>query len=878
MGYGCEFFDDNRGIESDEGNGEDYDDEFFEALSDTLSNESDEIETSCKNLEGEKDREFSLMNVVDDDHGEDFDLEDEDKSKLVFKFQYQNWGCDFSEELKGGFSESSDFDKRGEVSSSTNKYEFVLGKSFSQVLDEPKAVNFTVKEFFIRSNDEFPLEKNRVADDSADFLSEKKLNEENCEEVVDEKIFDSFSERLHVEEVSEKLESAGLSSERKLNEENCEEVVNGKVLGNFSERLHVEEVSEKLDPAGLSSERKLNEESFEEVVKGKIHDSFSEKLHVEEVLEKLTPAGLSSERKLNEENCEEVVNEKIIDSFSEKLHVEKVSEKLESAGFLSERKLNEENYQEVVDEKILDSFSEKLHVEEVSEKLKNLEPYERNFLLDDDFVCSSSDTDSMSSLESGFLSDTDFGTTTEHDTDFGTTTEHDTLGNNEESIEDLDFKDDKSLESLDFGYEPDDFAEEDEDIMDELGRLEEEVKQEQSAKQNSKSVTAFDLEESNRFDTLWEHQDLIEQLKMELKKVKATGLPTIFEDSESPRIMEDLKPWKIDEKFQHGSSTTNELPKFYRSYRERMRKFDILNYQKMYALGLMKLKDPLQSFSIHKKSSTITSLFRRNKEIDADPMKKFIRELYSDLEMVYVGHLCLSWEFLHWEYEKALKIWENDQYGFRRFNEVAGEFQQFQVLLQRFIENEPFQCPRVENYARNRCSMKNLLQVPVIREDKGKDKKMFRKREVDNDAITSDMLVEILEESIRTIWRFIRGDKDASNLTIKSLKEHHVELQDPADSQLLLEILTDLQKKEKRLRELLRSGSCILKKFKKHDEDETDPVLYFFSQVDMKLVWRVLNMSRITTDQLGWCRSKLNNINFVNKRIHVESSFLLFPS
>ncbi|CAL5191215.1 unnamed protein product [Lathyrus oleraceus] len=832
MGYGCEFFDDNRRVESVEANGEDYYDEFFEALSDTLSNESDEIESSCSNLEGEKSIEFSLMNVDDDDddHGESFDLEEEEKSKLVFKFQYQNWDCKFSEELKGDFSESSDFDKRGEVSSSANKYEFVSEKSFSRILDQPEAANFTVKEFFIHSNDDFPLEKNCVADDdSAGLSSERKLNQESCEEVVDEKILDSFSERLpHVEEVSEKLEPTSLSYERKLNEEICEEVGNGKVLDSFSEKLLVEEVSEKLEPAGLSPERKLNGEC-----------------------------------------CEEVVDEKILDSFAEKVYVEEVSEKLESACLSSERKLNQDDCEEVVNGKILDSFSGKMNVEEMSEKLKNSEPYERNFLLDDDFICSSSDTDSTSSLESGFLSDTDFGTTTEHDT----------LGNNEESVEDLDFKDDKSLESLDFGYEPDDFAEEDEDIMNELGKLEEEIKQEQSAKQNSKSVTAFDLEESNRFDTLWEHQDLIEQLKMELKKVKATGLPTIFEDAESPRIMEDLKPWKIDEKFQHGSSTTNELPKFYRSYRERMRKFDILNYQKMYALGLMKLKDPLQSFSVHKKSSsTITSLFKRNKEIDADPMKKFIRELYSDLEMVYVGHLCLSWEFLHWEYEKALKIWENDQYGFRRFNEVAGEFQQFQVLLQRFIENEPFQCPRVENYARNRCAMKNLLQVPVIREDKGKDKKKLRKKEVDNDAITSDMLVEILEESIRTIWRFIRGDKDASNLTIKSLKEHHVELQDPADSQLLVEILTDLQKKEKRLREILRSGSCILKKFKKHNEEETDPVLYFFSQVDMKLVWRVLNMSRITTDQLGWCRSKLNNINFVNKRIHVESSFLLFPT
>jgi hypothetical protein len=82
----------------------------------------------------------------------------------------------------------------------------------------------------------------------------------------------------------------------------------------------------------------------------------------------------------------------------------------------------------------------------------------------------------------------------------------------------------------------------------------------------------------------------------------------------------------------------------------------------------------------------------------------------------------------------------------------------------------------------------------LVAEDKGKDIKKYRKREIDNDAITSDMLVETLEESIRTIWRFIRGDKDASNLKIKCLKEHHVQLQDPADTQLLLEIRMDLQK------------------------------------------------------------------------------------
>ena len=105
----------------------------------------------------------------------------------------------------------------------------------------------------------------------------------------------------------------------------------------------------------------------------------------------------------------------------------------------------------------------------------------------------------------------------------------------------------------------------------------------------------------------------------------------------------------------------------------------------------------------------------------ADQMASFVAELRADLEMVYVGELCLSWEFLQWQYKKAFEIWESDPHGFRRYNEVAGEFQQFQVLLHRFVENEPFQGPRVESYVKNRCVVRNLLQVPVIR---GEEKKL----------------------------------------------------------------------------------------------------------------------------------------------------------
>ncbi|KGN59576.1 uncharacterized protein LOC101211770 isoform X1 [Cucumis sativus] len=480
--------------------------------------------------------------------------------------------------------------------------------------------------------------------------------------------------------------------------------------------------------------------------------------------------------------------------------------------------------------------------EESSPKIQSEEEEEEeednDFLKETDFAGSDSDADV--DIGGRFLSDTDF---------------------------DLDFKTG--------GYEPDDEINVEES--------------EKSAEGNGKGEE--DSEELNGLETEWEHQELIEQLKMELKKVRATGLATIFEESESPKIMGELKPWKIDEKFQHGD-LMEELHKFYRSYRERMRKLDILNYQKMYAMGVLQSKDPLNSFSSNDKSSSSSSiisafthnlrLYRRNK-CQVDPMKDFIREVHCDLEMVYVGQLCLSWEFIQWQYEKALDLWESEPHGLHHYNEVAGEFQQFQVLLQRFLENEPFEGPRVENYVKHRCVARNLLQVPVIREDKRRDRRKGRRGKLEDgyEAITSDMLVEMLQESIRVIWQFIRADKDchhSTNGSLKRPKKLQVELQEPADEQLLTHIQIDLQKKEKRLKEIVRSGHCILKKLKKNEEnEETEGALCFFCEVDMKLVGRVLRMSRLTTDQLIWCSNKLSRISFSNRKIHVEPSFFLFP-
>ncbi|XAR65189.1 hypothetical protein NMG60_11009211 [Bertholletia excelsa] len=390
-----------------------------------------------------------------------------------------------------------------------------------------------------------------------------------------------------------------------------------------------------------------------------------------------------------------------------------------------------------------------------------------------------------------------------------------------------------------------------------------------------------DFEDEDGFDVLLQHQEQIEKIKMEMKSsVRNKGLPTILEESESMNMVEDLKFLRIDEKVEH-KDRMEEIQKVYKSYAEKMRKLDILNYQTTHAISFLQLKDPVLQDSTQKysvsavKSFLCTSLWPCNKlsRIHADPILKSISELHRDLELVYVGQLCLSWEILNWQYRKAGELQENDS-DEKPYNQVAGEFQQFQVLVQRFVENEPFQGPRIQNYTKNRCQIRTLLQVPAIKEDSLKDKKHSM---VEGENVVSiTMLTDIIDESMRVFWEFLHADKEEANVFMKALLATHVDLQDRSDSNLMMDLKASLQKKEKRLKDIVRSGNCIVRKFQKQYEGRMDSTLVF-AQVELRLVSRVLNMPRLTRDQLVWCQKKLSNISLSNRKVHVEPSFLLFP-
>lgn len=167
-----------------------------------------------------------------------------------------------------------------------------------------------------------------------------------------------------------------------------------------------------------------------------------------------------------------------------------------------------------------------------------------------------------------------------------------------------------------------------------------------------------------------------------------------------------------------------------------------------------------------------------------------------------------------------------------------------------------------------------------------------------NCVITSESIEEIMKESLRIFWEFVKADEDATPWILRGFIGSHAELQDPSDFDLMEVVRSDLHKvdhvdmtntcnnnsnilrflvqKEKKLREMLGTGNCIINKLKKPKEDRSNQDL-FFSKVDLKLVGRVLRMSKVKTDQLVWCRRKLSNIKFVERRICREPSFLLFP-
>ena len=82
-----------------------------------------------------------------------------------------------------------------------------------------------------------------------------------------------------------------------------------------------------------------------------------------------------------------------------------------------------------------------------------------------------------------------------------------------------------------------------------------------------------------------------------------------------------------------------------------------------------------------------------------------------------------------------------------------------------------------------------------------------------------------------------------------------------------------LQKERKLIKHKWISGNWIARKFQKHNGDHEQ----FLAQVGLRLISKVINMKKLRKDHLIWCSEKLKQIKFVDRKIKMEYSILLFP-
>ncbi|KAK7358283.1 hypothetical protein VNO77_00210 [Canavalia gladiata] len=192
---------------------------------------------------------------------------------------------------------------------------------------------------------------------------------------------------------------------------------------------------------------------------------------------------------------------------------------------------------------------------------------------------------------------------------------------------------------------------------------------------------------------------------------------------------------------------------------------------------------------------------------------------YRGLEAAYVAQICLTWEALSWNYKNfRSKHASRHDHDTGCTATIAQQFQQFQVLLQRYIENEPYEHGRrPEIYARMRLLAPKLLLVP----------------EYQGMKITF-----------------------SPSTRVGSISCHKY-------------------KKRVKVKDLWHSGKSLRRRKLKAEEE----MEILMALIDLKVVSRVLRMNELSEEQLHWCEEKMSKVRIMEGKLQRDySTPLFFPS
>ncbi|KAK1289875.1 hypothetical protein QJS10_CPB18g00068 [Acorus calamus] len=360
------------------------------------------------------------------------------------------------------------------------------------------------------------------------------------------------------------------------------------------------------------------------------------------------------------------------------------------------------------------------------------------------------------------------------------------------------------------------------------------------------------------------------EVKRRLKELRRNSFMVLIPEEEPSPVEEAQEEtsssgWKESEEVESGYPLIG-FDAFYDKYCERMLFFDKMSAQQLQEPVCRNTPSPSPKFASKKLALSLRNLSFKKREDPQDEVEHLQFEQqqqqynpYLNLEIAYVARLCLTWEALHCQYTQLCHKISSQPENPAGYSCAAQKFQQFQVLLQRFIENEPFeQCPRVEIYARTRNSLPMLLQVPSLR---GQD-------DCDNIPVLATDMRKIIEECILTFRCFLKMDKKKSGGVLHLFRGHNQVVSS------LQQIQASLDKKEIRLKDIYRKKNGWKKKTWPATPEEAELLI---GLIDIKVILRVLRMAAVTKEQLLWCEEKMSKLDVTEGKLQRDGSPVLFP-
>ncbi|KAL4270025.1 hypothetical protein GQ457_HM001760 [Hibiscus cannabinus] len=280
----------------------------------------------------------------------------------------------------------------------------------------------------------------------------------------------------------------------------------------------------------------------------------------------------------------------------------------------------------------------------------------------------------------------------------------------------------------------------------------------------------------------------------------------LFSSSNSPLMKASPLPARLglssfDREMIATARDDDESEVFYQKYSERMRWFDVLNHDRTQGIGAilnMEMGSPSSLEKIKLKDLTIPPCIISTEKSSS----------------------CAS---PHCFFAHGL----------------AKDFETFQLLLERFLDEEKYKGKRAWNYVQARHASKTLLQVPKITG--------YLEEEKEGETVDGKDVLKAIEKCIKAFGKFITMERNKAWWKLKSSLGTYPPMENPRDLQLLADLTTTLGRKEVWLK-------------------------------DLQGKQRVLQMSMVSSSQLNWCQQKLNNIQFQRGRLFRTATGPLFPS